>query len=150
MSYLRTETIENWISDWCLSDAARPFGPEALRYAPLAMSAFLEAACAARDVMPNELEPSDVQPGLNAVLKKKWPAAVESRFGDMCASLLGYLETAGRLGGGGELAQLVRARGRQFTPQTIVRPGAKVGRNDPCPCGSGKKYKKCCLHLLDQ
>jgi len=23
------------------------------------------------------------------------------------------------------------------------RSGAKVGRNDPCPCGSGKKYKKC-------
>jgi uncharacterized protein YchJ len=22
----------------------------------------------------------------------------------------------------------------------------KVGRNDPCPCGSGKKYKKCCLN----
>jgi len=21
----------------------------------------------------------------------------------------------------------------------------KIGRNDPCPCGSGKKYKKCCL-----
>ena len=29
-------------------------------------------------------------------------------------------------------------------PQTIVRKGEKVGRNDPCPCGSGKKYKKCC------
>ncbi|MGH9778546.1 MAG: SEC-C metal-binding domain-containing protein, partial [Candidatus Acidiferrales bacterium] len=27
-------------------------------------------------------------------------------------------------------------------PQT-VRSGPKVGRNDPCPCGSGKKYKKC-------
>ena len=25
-----------------------------------------------------------------------------------------------------------------------VRKGKKVGRNDPCPCGSGKKYKKCC------
>jgi preprotein translocase subunit SecA len=25
-----------------------------------------------------------------------------------------------------------------------VRTGAKIGRNDPCPCGSGKKYKKCC------
>jgi preprotein translocase subunit SecA len=25
-----------------------------------------------------------------------------------------------------------------------VRAGRKVGRNDPCPCGSGKKYKKCC------
>jgi uncharacterized protein YecA (UPF0149 family) len=22
--------------------------------------------------------------------------------------------------------------------------GARTGRNDPCPCGSGKKYKKCC------
>ncbi|KAB5148749.1 hypothetical protein GAC40_28460, partial [Bacteroides thetaiotaomicron] len=22
--------------------------------------------------------------------------------------------------------------------------GTKIGRNDPCPCGSGKKYKKCC------
>jgi preprotein translocase subunit SecA len=28
---------------------------------------------------------------------------------------------------------------------TIRRDGKKVGRNDPCPCGSGKKYKKCCL-----
>ena len=25
-----------------------------------------------------------------------------------------------------------------------VRKGAKIGPNDPCPCGSGKKYKKCC------
>jgi len=28
--------------------------------------------------------------------------------------------------------------------QQVVRSGDKIGRNDPCPCGSGKKYKKCC------
>ena len=28
--------------------------------------------------------------------------------------------------------------------RTVVRTAPKVGRNDPCPCGSGKKYKKCC------
>ena len=28
----------------------------------------------------------------------------------------------------------------------LRREEPKVGRNDPCPCGSGKKYKKCCLH----
>jgi len=28
---------------------------------------------------------------------------------------------------------------------TVRREGKKIGRNDPCPCGSGKKYKKCCL-----
>jgi SEC-C motif-containing protein len=31
-----------------------------------------------------------------------------------------------------------------IVPKTIVRSGPKVGRNDPCPCGSGKKYKHCC------
>ncbi|MBQ2315416.1 MAG: YchJ family protein [Treponema sp.] len=29
-------------------------------------------------------------------------------------------------------------------PTTVVREGRKVGRNEPCPCGSGKKYKNCC------
>ena len=28
--------------------------------------------------------------------------------------------------------------------QTVVNEGPKIGRNDPCPCGSGKKYKNCC------
>lgn len=29
-------------------------------------------------------------------------------------------------------------------PQTVMREAPKIGRNDPCVCGSGKKYKKCC------
>jgi preprotein translocase subunit SecA len=42
------------------------------------------------------------------------------------------LESA-RMAGGGEVQQV----------QQVVRGQEKVGRNDPCPCGSGKKYKKC-------
>jgi preprotein translocase subunit SecA len=34
--------------------------------------------------------------------------------------------------------------GEQQTVQQVVRGSAKIGRNDACPCGSGKKYKKCC------
>ncbi len=34
--------------------------------------------------------------------------------------------------------------GRPARPSTVRRDQPKVGRNDPCPCGSGKKYKKCC------
>ena len=30
-------------------------------------------------------------------------------------------------------------------PPAEIHPGSKIGRNDPCPCGSGMKYKKCCL-----
>ena len=36
--------------------------------------------------------------------------------------------------------------GEPVRQQPFVREEPKVGRNDPCPCGSGKKYKKCCLH----
>jgi len=33
---------------------------------------------------------------------------------------------------------------QQGKRQPFIRQGKKIGRNDPCPCGSGKKYKKCC------
>lgn len=36
------------------------------------------------------------------------------------------------------------AQQRQGDSVTVVRSTPKVGRNDPCPCGSGKKYKQCC------
>jgi hypothetical protein len=43
------------------------------------------------------------------------------------------------------LAPQIRAlRREQFRPKPI-RSERRVGRNDPCPCGSGKKYKRCCL-----
>ncbi len=34
--------------------------------------------------------------------------------------------------------------GHPVKPAPVKRTSPKVGRNDPCPCGSGKKYKKCC------
>jgi preprotein translocase subunit SecA len=40
--------------------------------------------------------------------------------------------------------QLNYNRGESATTAQTVRRAKKVGRNDPCPCGSGKKYKKCC------
>ena len=33
--------------------------------------------------------------------------------------------------------------GSEEQGETFVREGKKVGRNEPCPCGSGKKYKQC-------
>ena len=61
-----------------------------------------------------------------------------------------------RLEGAEKLANLARAG---MTPEEIeaeeellkntekvepIKSGGEPGRNDPCPCGSGKKYKKCC------
>ncbi len=41
-------------------------------------------------------------------------------------------------------ASLNYNRGESSSPVQPVRRGKKVGRNEPCPCGSGKKFKKCC------
>ena len=49
-----------------------------------------------------------------------------------------------------EVSEFVRKNGEWFlTEGTMIKPEPvrsekTVGRNDPCPCGSGKKYKKCC------
>ena len=45
-----------------------------------------------------------------------------------------------------EHEQELRNEGTANLPkvETVVHDGPKIGRNDPCPCGSGKKYKKCC------
>lgn len=50
-----------------------------------------------------------------------------------------------------EVAQFERKEGRWYfkdgqppQPVQVIREGPKVGRNDPCTCGSGKKFKKCC------
>ncbi|NWF93598.1 MAG: preprotein translocase subunit SecA [Syntrophaceae bacterium] len=45
----------------------------------------------------------------------------------------------------GEMAQTGGGVTEEGKGVTVRREGKKVGRNDPCPCGSGKKYKKCCL-----
>ncbi len=53
-----------------------------------------------------------------------------------------------------ELAQFDRVDGTWYfsdgapiVPTQFVRPQPKIGRNEPCPCGSGKKHKKCCATL---
>jgi preprotein translocase subunit SecA len=52
----------------------------------------------------------------------------------------------------GEMARQQRAaidasRG-EVVIETIRNRGQRVGRNDPCPCGSGKKYKNCCMRKM--
>ena len=50
-----------------------------------------------------------------------------------------------------ERSEFLRVSGEWFYARTVrngpapLKAAVKVGRNDPCPCGSGKKYKHCCL-----
>jgi len=58
-----------------------------------------------------------------------------------------HVQVRGRLIVGWVNGQLVDNPDRFETsrpPIPFVRPAPKVGRNEPCPCGSGRKFKKCC------
>lgn len=61
---------------------------------------------------------------------------------------VGTLESWSRPGEDGETEEALEgvAEMEDFDPEApYVNPFRDVGRNDPCPCGSGRKYKKCCL-----
>jgi preprotein translocase subunit SecA len=64
-------------------------------------------------------------------------AAKAMEFKHAQASSLGQAAPAG-----GPAAQ-ADAAAAEPTPEPFVRDGRKVGRNEPCPCGSGKKFKQC-------
>lgn len=49
---------------------------------------------------------------------------------------------AAAVGSQEQLLQMMLNSKRHITP---LKKDAKIGRNEPCPCGSGKKYKNCCL-----
>ncbi|MYD69932.1 MAG: preprotein translocase subunit SecA [Acidobacteria bacterium] len=66
------------------------------------------------------------------------PGAAEPAF-----AAAGAAVSAGGPGGRGR-PRPARVGGDDAPVVTVRRDSPKVGRNDPCPCGSGKKYKKCC------
>ena len=127
--------------------------PRALR---ALLTAFLLGACNRRDREPEEVEEEDLKAALlHQVAGLNLPAAVREHAPAAGGAFLEFLEAEGRLSAGREKGAYVRAlrtafRGATGQEDHLVRRGGKIDRNGPCPCGSGKKYKKCCLRLLDQ
>jgi len=145
------DKIENWVSDFCVSDGMRPFSPAMREMAETVLVAFMVGACEGRAIEPEDVEELDLRASLvGPVARLAIPEAVRSEVPRVCGALLAYLEAEGRLGGGRVLGAFVNALAGQYLEEAsgkvkpVVRAGSKIGRNDPCPCGSGKKYKKCC------
>lgn len=141
---MHTETIEHWVSEYLTSTQGemqvRHYGEKA----GAVLVAFLEGSGAE----PSELDEPAVRDGvaiglgplsLQAAEREATPALLED--------FLSYCERAGRLSGGEALGNYARVTATAHLLKKQVRkPTIKVGPNDPCPCGSGKKYKKCCMH----
>ncbi len=119
------------------SQKARLFYDKSLKLKPDSMEAGLGLACALDD----SYEPEQAFDSLCVLLerKDKWQYF---RLDELSPKLLGdeFLKLYRKL-----RKQLDRNDQPVLLPSAFERRARKVGRNDPCPCGSGKKYKKCCL-----
>jgi hypothetical protein len=141
------ETIEHWVSEFLTSTpgerATVLFGPNA----GAVLAAFLDNACGDH-LEPADLNETAIKDGIAIGLGplNLQPAEREA-VPELIAGFLAYLETSGRLGGGEALGAYARVTATAHLLKKQVRkPTIKVGPNEPCPCGSGRKYKKCCMH----
>lgn len=88
-------------------------------------------------VVPNPIDTMDEDTVVNLVFDK------EKLYKNMVAARADWLYELPKwkeIFSESELKKLYKEQ----KESTTIRKGKKIGRNDPCPCGSGKKYKKCC------
>jgi hypothetical protein len=150
-SVYNRDKIDNWVGDFCQSDALSRFTHPLREIAHEILVTFLAGACEVRDVDPEDVEEGDVKAALlGAVARLNVAEGLRREVPGLCGAFLVALQMEGRLGGGSAMGAFVSALGEAYLQASsgksapIVRPGSRIGRNDPCPCGSGKKYKKCC------
>jgi len=149
------ETIDLWVSDFLERPAAREPASAAGPDAPSVLAAFLEGACHG-GTAPPDIEGGEVRHALlDHVAGLALAPTTHQAVPALVGAFLADLEECGRLAGGRALGAQARALASAYRDQAQgrtrpdVRPAAKVGRNDPCPCGSGRKYKQCCMRALD-
>ncbi len=138
---------EDWAAEFAESTPFSFLPDAAKERAPAVCAGFLRRAgeateAAARRVMLEEMPSLDL------------PPATREAVPEILGAFLEWLQDAGRLGGGRSLARFMGALAPAYrercAPQgglripPVVHKTPEIGRNDPCPCGSGRKYKKCC------
>jgi len=117
-----------------------------IQYKKLGYRYFQEMMAAVRDKVTDLIFRARVVGAMQARSAYKETAAVhDASTGYGVAENLAASASATKGQPPGEMEQAAdQTQGEGAKVKTIVREAPKIGRNDPCPCGSGKKYKKCC------
>lgn len=151
------EKIRGWVGDFCEADAMKSAAPDASREqrdeAQEALTLFLVAACANQGRELGELTQEDLDVAfLESLAPQDLDSDLHALMPSAVAGLLAHLEDQGHLKDGRKLGAALAARASEYTDVATAKPvpikntETKLGRNDKCSCGSGKKYKKCCLN----
>ena len=151
--------LTDYIGDYTASEYYALLDPVLKEHAEPLLFEMLEGARALAPAFPLE---ADADLFVRVLLEKVAPLdlPLPTRQGapDLLVSFFEYLTAAGKYPDAEEWAEWMPTVSSQYEErfradgsvrgQTVVKKLADVGRNDPCPCGSGKKFKKCCIDLL--
>ncbi len=148
---------DNWSGDFSESFEASLFDSSVRDLVPEILAHFGASVRRVDPGFPEDLSPGTLATVLSEVMPRlALPDEARPHVPEVIARFLDYLRETGRVGEGAEWAAQVRVLARSYLERLKPDGGVKgvtirtprdaspVGRNDPCPCGSGKKYKKCC------
>lgn len=159
------DQAESLISDYAASEHYMFLAPDAKENVePILMAFFRKAAkggsaaesgAAALD----GLKAKDVENVLlNGMPFLDLPVELKRLVPDQLEAFFGFLKETGRFPPAGAWRMCVEANRKRYLESLRADGSVKgtpfkkqytdVGRNDPCPCGSGKKFKKCCMELI--
>ncbi len=148
---------DNWSGDFAESVDVQQFAGPVRDFVPDILAAFGDAVREIDPHFPDEVSPGTFATVLGTTMTRlRLDDDIRPDVPDVIAAFFDYLRESGRVGEGSEWAAQVRVIGASYRER--LKPGGGVkgvtirksekssplGRNDPCPCGSGKKFKKCC------
>jgi hypothetical protein len=151
--------LSDYIGDYVGSEYYALLDPGLKPHAEGLLSQVLHGA---RQMAPNFPVQADAELFGKVLLEKVAPLdmSLDARQGvpRLLAAFFDYLAVSGKCPQAYEWAEWMPAIEAEFNErfrgdgsvrgETVRKTLADVGRNDPCPCGSGNKFKKCCIDLL--
>ena len=148
---------DNWAGDFAESFGVGELDSSVRNFVPEILTTFGQEVRKVDRDFPDEVSPGTFAKVLTEVMPRlKLPEAARPHVPEVVAKFLEYLRESGRVGEGSDWAAQVRVIGKSYGKRLKPEGGVKgvtirktsesspLGRNDPCPCGSGKKFKKCC------
>jgi hypothetical protein len=150
--------FKNYVSDYASSEYFAFLHPDLKNRAEALLHHFLDEA-ESEDDFPAAANAELIEKVLvEKMAPLNLPLIVRQGVPDLLEAFFEYLSASGKYPDAQEWSGWMPQIGVRYAErfrddgsvkgETVQRKLDKVGRNDPCPCGSGKKFKKCCIDLL--
>jgi hypothetical protein len=153
------ESPESYIAEYAESPHFLFLPAEVKENAEAVLSSFFDRAATHGALSLAQITPGIVELVLLQDMPRlNLPAPMKQGLPDLLDGFFGFLKESGRFPAAGALQMCSEALAGKYRAslredgsvkgETFRKSSTEVGRNDPCFCGSGKKFKKCCGPLM--